>query len=101
MDRNRALVFISLYICIYLYICMYVFQDFFSTLRALTEPKMVPYGRTRVVDNTLLRRVFSAVVIPARAWHVIEVPIGLTVRAVAATVARDLGSYSSLTKLRD
>ena len=51
------------------------FKDF-SKLRALTEPKMVPYAR--VVDNTLLRNVFSAVVMPARAWHMIEVPIGLT-----------------------
>ena len=57
-----------------LYECM-VFKDF-SGLRALTEPKMVRYGR--VVDNTLFTYVFSAVVIPARAWHVIEVPIGLT-----------------------
>ena len=52
-----------------------VFNDF-SRLRALTEPKIVPYGM--VVDNTLLKHVFSAVVIPARAWHVIIVPIGLT-----------------------
>ena len=57
-----------------MYVCIF-FKDFWR-LRALTEPKMVPYGR--VVDNTLLRHVFSAVVIPARAWHVIEVPIGLT-----------------------
>ena len=57
-----------------MYVCMF-FKDF-SRLRALPEPKMVPYGR--MVDNTLLRHVFSAVVIPARAWHAIEVPIGLT-----------------------
>ena len=57
-----------------MYACMF-FKDF-SRLRALTEPKMVPYGR--VVDNTLLRHVLSAVVIPGRVWHVIEVPIGLT-----------------------
>ena len=48
----------------------------FSRLRALTEPKMLSYGK--MVDNSLLRHVFSAAVIPARAWHVIEVPIGLT-----------------------
>ena len=55
-------------------VCM-VFKDF-SRLRALKEPKKVPYGRA--VDNRLLRHVFSAVVIPARAWHVIEVLIGLS-----------------------
>ena len=59
----------------YWYVCVYVFQGFLR-LRALTEPKMVRYGR--VVDSTLLRHVFSAVVIPVRVWHVIEVPIGLT-----------------------
>ena len=48
------------------------FEDF-SVLTALTEPEVVPYGN--VVDNTLLRLVFSAVVFPARAWIVI--PIGL------------------------
>ena len=52
-----------------MYVSMF-FKDL-SRLRALTELKMVPYGR--VVDNTLLRHVFSAVVIPARAWHVIKV----------------------------
>ena len=46
-----------------------------SRLRTLTKPKVVPYGR--MVDNTSLRYVFSEVVVPARAWHVIEVPIGL------------------------
>ena len=56
-----------------MYVCIF-FKDFWS-LRALTEPKMVPYGR--VVDNALLRHVFSAVVIPARASHVIEAPIGV------------------------
>ena len=35
---------------------------------------MVPYRR--VVDNPLLRRVFIAVLFPARAWHVIVVPTG-------------------------
>ena len=58
-----------------MFISMYVLKDF-SRLRTLTEPKMVPYGR--VVDNTLLRHVFSVVVIPGRACHVIEVSIGLT-----------------------
>ena len=59
------------------HVCMYVcfFKDF-SRMRAPTEPKMVPYGR--VVDNTLLRHVFSAVVIPERVWHMNKVPIGLT-----------------------
>ena len=52
-----------------------LFEDF-SRLRALTEPKVVSYGR--VVDNTLPRHVFSAVVFPVRAWHVIAFPIGLT-----------------------
>ena len=59
---------------VYMYVCM--FFENFSRLRGLTEPKMVPYSR--IVDNTLLRYVFSAVVITARAWRVIEVPIGLT-----------------------
>ena len=54
-----------------LYACM--FFEVFSRLRALTEPKVVPYGT--VLDNALLRHVFSAVVLPARAWHVIVVPI--------------------------
>ena len=51
------------------------FKDF-SRLRALTELKGVPYGR--VMDYTLVRYVFSAVVFPARAWHMILVPIGPT-----------------------
>ena len=33
------------------------FEDF-SRLRALAEPKVVPYGR--VVDNTLLKHVFRS-----------------------------------------
>ena len=61
-----------MYICIYVF---YVFEDF-SRLRALTEPKVVPYGR--VLDNILLRHVFSAAVFSAKAWHVIVVPKGLT-----------------------
>ena len=67
---------------VYTFICLYVnmyacmsFKDF-SRLKALTEPKMVPYGR--MVDNTLLRHAFSALVTPGRAWHVIEAPISLT-----------------------
>ena len=82
---------------VYMFVCF--FEDF-SRLRALTEPKVVPYGR--VVDKTLLRHVFSAVMFPGRAWHVIVVPIRLIniiVRTIVATVARDLGSGSSLTKL--
>ena len=49
-----------------LYACM--FFEVFSRLRALTEPKVVPYGT--VLDNALLRHGLSAVVFPARAWHV-------------------------------
>ena len=49
------------------YVCF--FKDL-SRLRALTKSKMAPYGR--VVDNTLLRHVFSAVVIPAKARHVMN-----------------------------
>ena len=61
--------------------CLYIrlFFKGLSRLRALTEPKMVQYGR--MVDNTSLRHVFSAVVIPERAWHVIEFLIGLTLWA--------------------
>ena len=55
------------------------FEDFLR-LRALKEPKMVPYGR--VVDNALIRDAFSAVVFPVRAWHVIVVSIGLTLWSV-------------------
>ena len=90
--------YVCVYVCMYeyMYVCM-LFVDF-SRLRALTEPKVVPYGR--VVDNKLLRHAFSAVVFPARAWHVIVVPIGLTLwaGAIAATVARDLVSDSTLEK---
>ena len=50
---------------------LYVFEDF-STLRALTGPKVVRYDK--VVDNTLL----GHVLFPRRAWHAIVVPIGLT-----------------------
>ena len=69
------------------------FEDF-SGLRAFTEPKVVPYGR--FLDNTLLKHVFSPVVFPARACHVIEVPdrLNMMVRAIAVTTARDLGSDS-------
>ena len=51
------------------------FEDI-SRLKALTEPKVLPCGRT--VDNTLLRRVFSTLGYPARACHVIAVPTHLT-----------------------
>ena len=68
MERKTAR-----HVCIY--VCMFI-EDF-SRLRALTESKVVSY--VRVVDNTLLRHVFfSAVVFPARAWHVIIFPAGLT-----------------------
>ena len=52
-----------------------VFQGFIDT-ESTSETKVVPYGR--VVDNTLLRHFFSAAVFPAREWHAIVVPIGLT-----------------------
>ena len=73
-------------------------------LRGLTEAKVVPYGK--VLHNALLRHVFSILVLPARARHVIVVPIGLTgfnimVKAIAATVARDLVSDFSLETLRN
>ena len=53
MDRKGTQV---MFVCIH--VCM--FFEVLSRLRALTEPKMVPYGR--VLDNTLLRHVFSAMV---------------------------------------
>ena len=56
-----------------------------------------------VVDNTLLKHVFRAVRFPARAWHHVLRSHGLDImaRAVAATVARDHCSDSSLLKLRE
>ena len=53
----------------------------------------------RVVDNTLFRHVFSAVVFPARAWHVIVVPSvntagQLSIARPAIELARELGSDS-------
>ena len=58
-------------------VCIYgcVSFEHFSRMRAFTEPKVVPCGS--VVDNTLLRHVFGALVFPARSWHVHVVPIGL------------------------
>ena len=50
------------------------FEDF-SRLRALAEPKRVPYGR--FLDDTLLRHALSALVFPAREWHVTVIPIDL------------------------
>ena len=61
MDRNGAQV-IFVCKCVCLYVCM--FFEVFSRLRGLTEPKVVPYGS--VLDNKLLRHVFSVVVFPAR-----------------------------------
>ena len=55
------------------YVCMF-FKDL--RLKALTGPKVVPNGR--VADDTMLWHVFRAVMFPGRAWHVIVVPIGLT-----------------------
>ena len=75
------------------------FKDFLE-LRALTEPNVVPYGR--LVDNILLRHVLGAVVLPEsvtrnRSSHTLNIML----RAIAATVARDLGSDYSLPKLRN
>ena len=52
MIRKRAQV---MYVCMYLCMDVCMFFEDFSRLRALTEPKVVSYGR--VVDNTLLRYV--------------------------------------------
>ena len=60
-------------LCLYVYVCMF-FEDF-PRLRALTEPKLASYDR--VLDNTMLRHAFGAVLLLARAWHGILVPIGL------------------------
>ena len=80
---------------------VYMFFNDFSGLRALREAKVVPYGT--VVDNALLKYIFRAVRFPARAWHHVLRSHGLDImaRAVAATVARDHGSDSSLLKLRE
>ena len=81
------------------HICMF-FEDL-SGLKALPGAKVVP--NATVVDNTLVRHVFSTVGFQARPWHVIIIHADLAlsmVRAVAATVARDLGSNSSLPKMR-
>ena len=70
MDRKGSQVmFISIY--------AYIFACFSrgSRLRALTDTKVIPYGR--VVHNPFLTHILSAVVFPARVWHVIVVPIGL------------------------
>ena len=63
---------------LWMYVCRYMCLLFrgFSWLRGLTEAKVVPCGW--VVDNPLLRRVFSTVGFPVGAWHVIVVSIGLT-----------------------
>ena len=71
MDRNRAQVFVCVYVC------MFFFEDF-SRLRALARPKVEPYDR--VMHNTLLTHLFGEVMFPGIAWHVIIVPIGLTLR---------------------
>ena len=63
-----------MYANVYVYVCM-VFANIWR-FKAPSESKVVPYDSH--VNSTLLRHVFSAVVTPARAWHVIEVPIGLT-----------------------
>ena len=76
------------------------FEDF-SRLRVLTEPKVVPYGR--VVDTTLLKDFFLArwCSCESVAHDRISHQLNIMVRATAATVARDLGSDSSLPKLRN
>ena len=73
-----------------MFVCIGVnmFFDDRSRLRTLTEPKVVSDGR--VVDNTLLRHVFSAVVLPARAWHVLVVPIGLTLASAGGGLVQPL-----------
>ena len=76
-----------------------LFEDFLG-LRALTEPNVVPYGR--LVDNILLRHVFGAVLFPEsvtrnRGSHTLNIML----RAIAATVACDLGSDYPLPKLRN
>ena len=53
------------YMHVGIYVCM--FFEVFSRLRALTEPKVVRYGRA--LDNSWLRHVFIAVVFPAIEWH--------------------------------
>ena len=74
LDRKGAQVmFVCMYVSTYMFVC---FSEVFSRLRALTVLKVVPYGR--VFDNTLLRHIFSPVVFPATAWHVIMVSICLT-----------------------
>ena len=82
-----------------MYVCMF-FKDF-SRPRALTEPKMVPYGM--VVDNTLLRHFFKRSGDPSKsvARDRSSNKLNIMIRAVAATVARDLDSYSLLPKLKD
>ena len=50
--------------------------DDFSALRAFIGMKLVQYGR--VVDYTLLWHAFTAMEFSARVWHVILIPIGLT-----------------------
>ena len=54
---------------------MCMFFENSSGLRALTEAKLVAYGRAG--DNTLLRHVQSTVVFSERAWNIIVFPIRL------------------------
>ena len=71
--QKRGSGHVCMYIC-NMHVCLYacMFFEVFSRLRALTEPKVVPYDR--VLDNILLRHVFSTAVFPARARCVIVVP---------------------------
>ena len=61
---------------------------------------MAPYGR--VMDNTFVRHIFSSVdFIESVARDRISHRLEIMVRAIAATVARYLGSDSSLPSLRE
>ena len=79
----------------HMYVGIYVFQSFLGT-RELREAEVVPYGT--VVDNLFLKHVFRAVRFQGRAWHHVLKSHGLKIMAgaIAATVARDHGSDSSI-----
>ena len=78
-----------------------MFFENFSGMRTFTEAKAVPHGG--VVDNALFRLFFLARWGSDRegATYVIgSHRLNIMVRAIAATVARDLFSGSSQQKLR-
>ena len=90
MDRKEAQVFVYLFAC------------FFSRISRDWEHLQDRKWSGSVVDSPLLRHVFSAVVFPAKAWtdrssH----GLNIMIRVIAATVARDIDSDSSLPKLRN